>query len=296
MKTKSALIIGSDGLVGAGVLRLFRAKGVDTYATTRRRPLHSSDIFLDLSDRDLAKAELPQTEVAIICAAANGFAHCRSNPEMAKRVNADAPLVLARKLSPRGTRVIYLSSSAVFDFSRPHMAAQSRHCPSTIYGKFKAMGEEGVLSVGQRATIVRLTKVLTPDMHLFRNWIDKLHSGKNVQAFSDLYFCPISLDYATNALLAITEAGLQGTVHVSGADDISYFKAALRIATRMEVDDSRIIEDRAAARGTPPEEIARFTSLDSSRYTALTGELPPQPIDVLDEVYGPAIARAAAAQ
>jgi dTDP-4-dehydrorhamnose reductase len=296
MRTQSALIIGKDGLVGSGVFRLFRAKGVNAYGTTRRRPLHDSDILLDLSDRDLAKAELPQTDVAIICAAANGFAYCRSNPENAKQVNVDGPLILARKLSSRGTRVIYLSSSAVFDFSRPHVTTPTPHCPSTIYGKSKAAGEQSVLSVGQFATIVRLTKVLTPDMALLRQWIDTLHAGKNVGAFSDLNFCPISLDYVANALLAITEAGLPGIFHVSGASDISYFDAARHFAERMGVDGARIIEDRAAARGIPREEIATFTSLDASRYSALTGELPPQPLDVLDAIYGAAIADAMAAQ
>jgi dTDP-4-dehydrorhamnose reductase len=296
MRPKSVLIIGKDGLVGSGVFRLFRAKSINTVGTTRRWPLHPSDIFLDLSDRNLANAELPQTEVAIICAATNGFANCRSNPEDARQINVDGPLILARKLSSRGTRVIYLSSSAVFDFSRSHMTTAIPYCPSTIYGKSKAAGEQGVLSVGQLATVVRLTKVLTPDTALFRQWINTLRAGKNVSAFSDLYFCPISLDYAAKALLAITEAGLVGIFHVSGANDISYFAAARHFAKRMGVDNSRIIDDRAVAQGIPAEEIATFTSLDASHYSALTGEPPPQPLDVLDAIYGPAIAKAMATQ
>jgi len=294
MRVKSALIIGMDGLVGGSLLRLFRAKGIRTYGTTRRRPTHSSDIYLDLSDRDLARVSLPQTDVAIICAAANGFAYCRFNPEVATQVNIDGPRILSHKFASQGTRTIYLSSSAVFDFSRPLIKTSSPHCPSTIYGRSKAAGEDTVLVAGELATIVRLTKVLSPDTTLFREWIGALGSGRKIFAFSDLHFCPISLDYAANAVLAITEANFSGIFHVSGATDISYFEAALHLAKRVACDNSKVIKDRAFARGIPRDEIAMYTSLDASRYTALGGEVAPQPLDVIDAVYGPIIVNATA--
>jgi dTDP-4-dehydrorhamnose reductase len=125
---------------------------------------------------------------------------------------------------------------------------------------------------------------------LVGQWIAALHKGKSVTAFSDLHFCPISQDYAVEAIFAITEAGLPGIFHVSGAADLSYHRAALHFAKRMGLDESRIIEERAEDRGIPREEIATFTSLDASRYTALTGKLPPQPFEVLDAVYGSALA------
>lgn len=293
MKTKSALILGMDGLVGTGLYRLFRSRGIRVCGTTRRYSPGPPDIFLDLADPDLSAEKLPQTDVAIICAAANGFAYCRSNPENARRVNVDGPRILARELTARGTRVIYLSSSAVFDFSRPHMTVLDPRCPSTVYGASKAAGEESVLAAGELTTVVRLTKVLTPRAFPLGSWIAALKAGNRVAAFSDLHFCPISLDYAVNALLAITEAGVPGIFHVSGAADVSYLRAALRIADRMALDSARIIDDRAAANGVPAAEIARFTSLEASRYTALNGEVPPQPLDVLDAIYGPLMTDAA---
>lgn len=292
MRTKSALIIGVDGLVGGGLHRLFKRNGIRVHGSTRRRPVRSSDIFLDLADPNLGTAKLPQADVAIICAAANGFAYCRSNPANAMQINVEGPRILARRFAARGTRVIYLSSSAVFDFSRPHVAALAGRCPTTVYGASKAAGEENVLAVGEMATVVRLTKVLTPTMTLLRQWVGALRAGRRVVAFSDLYFCPISLDYAANALLAITEANASGIFNVSGAEDISYFRAASHFAMRMGLDEFKVIDGRAASKGIPREEIASFTSLDASRYTALAGELPPQPLDVLDAVYEPAIASA----
>ena len=286
MPIESALIIGKDGLIGTALSALLRSKGIRVYGTTRREPA-ASDIFLNLSDRSLADIELPRTDVAIICAAANGFAFCRANQDYAQRVNAEAPRILARKLTARGSRVIYLSSSAVFDFSRPHVDAASPHCPTTGYGRSKAAGEENVLAAGELATIVRLTKVVAPTTPPFGQWLPKLQAGHMVTAFSDLHFCPIPLDRVTDALLAIAEANLAGTFHVSGAADIDYLSAAKHLAARMRVDNSRIACDSAAAHGIPKEEIAAFTSLDTVRYTSLTGVQPLEPFDALDAAYGP---------
>jgi dTDP-4-dehydrorhamnose reductase len=288
MRNKSLLIIGMDGTVGAALLRLCQSAGIRAFATTRRRPAGVAQLYLDLSDPTLDSVELPQTGVAIICAAANGFANCRADPANAQRINADAVRILGGKLVARGCRVIYLSSSAVFDFSRPHMAAASALCPATVYGQSKAAGEKATLALGPMGTIVRLTKVVTPGMVPLGAWVGDLQSGKTIRAFSDLHFCPISLDFAARAILAIAKANVGGIFQISGAADMSYFDAASHLAKGLGLESRMTVEDHAAAHGIPREEIARFTSLDSSRYQTLSGIASPAPLDVLDAVYQPA--------
>jgi hypothetical protein len=55
------------------------------------------------------------------------------------------------------------------------------------------------------------------------------------------------------------------------------------------LDERFVIADRAEANGIPAEEIATFTSLEMSRYTALSGQTAPAPLDVLDLLFGPVI-------
>jgi dTDP-4-dehydrorhamnose reductase len=289
MWNKSALIVGADGTVGGALTRLCKSEGVRVFATTRRRPARGGLLPLDLSDPALDQVELPQTDVAIVCASANGFANCRADPANAWRINAEAVHVLGRRLTARGCRVIYLSSSAVFDFGRPHMAAASLPCPTTVYGQSKAAGEKATLALGALGTVIRLTKVVSPTMAPIGGWIGHLQSGRTVRAFSDLHFCPISLDFIARAILAIAKADAGGVFQVSGAADISYLDAAFHLVTRLGLEKGLVVEDRAASHGIPREEIATFTSLDTSRYEKLSGISAPAPFDVLDQVYRPAI-------
>jgi dTDP-4-dehydrorhamnose reductase len=283
------LVVGADALVGRGLADGLAAGGAQVYRTTRRRVARPNDILLDLADPAFMRVPLPEVGTAFLCASVNGFADCRADPAAAFRINVDATAALARRLVERGCHVIGLSSSAVFDFSKARQPANAPVCPTTVYGETKAASEKALLALGGAASVVRLTKVLTPDTPRFSTWLDSLRHGDSIAAFSDLRFCPISLDFVVRALIRIMSDRGDGIYQLSGADDLSYAQAMRHLARRMGLDEDRVIADGAAAHGIPPEEIATYTSLDMSRYTALSGEEPPQPFEVLDGVFGRAI-------
>ena len=285
----SVLVIGADGLVGRSVVSMLATKGRIVRSTTRRRSEGGPHLFLDLAATSVEDIPLPDAETAIICAAVNGFARCRADPQAAHLVNVKATEVLARRLVSQGCRVIYLSSSAVFDFRHAHVPADRPHCPTTVYGKSKALAEDCVLAADASNTVVRLTKVLAQNTSHFGTWLIALKSNATVRAYSDLHLCPITLDYASDAIIRIMDQGNGGIYQVSGADDVSYAEAARHLARRMGKDEAYVIAERAVSDGIPPEEVATFTSLDSSRYTALTKEPAPGPFDVLNAVFDPLI-------
>src|SRR5215467_11081115 len=100
------------------------------------------------------------------CAAITGFAACRNDRELAERVNFSAPSVLARRLVGAGSRVVFLSSNAVFDWREPHVPANREPRPVTEYGHFKAKAEKEFSALGSAASILRLSKVLRSDDRL----------------------------------------------------------------------------------------------------------------------------------
>jgi dTDP-4-dehydrorhamnose reductase len=287
------MVVGADGLVGGALARALTANGRIVHCTTRREPVSGGRLFLDLADSSVAHTPLPDVEAAIICASVNGFARCRTDPAAAYRVNVEGTELLTRRLVSRGCRILYLSSSAVFDFSRPHMRADCPVCPTTAYGMNKALAERMVLTSHAANAVVRLTKVLARNAPLFQSWVKALRSRRAVTAYSDLHFCPITEDYAAKAIIKILQQGDGGIYQVSGADDISYANAARHLARRMGIDEDRVIAERAVSHGIPQEEVATFTSLDASRFTALSGEPAPEPLDVLDRVFAPVVVPAA---
>jgi dTDP-4-dehydrorhamnose reductase len=187
-----------------------------------------------------------------------------------------------------------LSTGAVFDWSTPHVRAESPTRPVTVYGELKAEAEKEFLALGNTASIVRFSKVLTPQFKLCIGWIKTLQSGGPITAFSDLRMSPISLNDAIDAIISVIDDGSGGIYQLTGSRDISYFDTGLHIAKRLGVAADRVQSASAIDAGIPPDEITWFSSLDDSRLRTLTGRKAPDPELVIDSVLGPAISAAMA--
>ncbi len=286
------LIIGGDSVVGAAFALSLTQRGAVVYATTRRRDnIHGNRFYLDLAEGDVDAIALPAVDAAFFCAAVSGFAVCRSDPVLARRVNVENTGKLVRRLTERGVYSVLLSSTAVFDFQMPHVLAQSPVRPLTMLGQTKAEAEHIFLRPEGHGSVLRLTKVVTPDAPLFMKWIAALRRGAHIAAFSDLHIAPISLDDATHAMLAVARDRGAGVYQVSGANDISYFEVACHLAKMMNLPPDHVRSESAIESGIPATEVPRFTTLDSSRIVALTKRDAPDPYHVIETVFAPHIAR-----
>ena len=283
MKT---IVVGADGVIGSALAAALALQGDFVCATTRRPTLpNGCGAHLDLSSFDVDAVQLPEADIAFFCAAITSFSACRKNESLARQVNVTTPALLARRLVAAGTRVVLLSTSAVFDWRSPHVRASCPPCPVTVYGKLKAEAETAFSALGAAASILRLTKVLTPTDSLFNNWIDDLRQERSVMAFSDHHMAPVTLDDAVAALLAISRSSESGVFQISGAHDVSYYEAALHFASRLDAGRQCVTEARAGENGVLPEEIIRYSSLEPSRIGVLTGWKAPDPYSVIDEVF-----------
>jgi dTDP-4-dehydrorhamnose reductase len=275
-------VAGADGAIGRALLSELRRRGYNAAGTSRRsRPTDRGSIFLDLTADRLPP--LPQADLTVICAAMARFAECRNHYDLARRVNVEARLALAERAKLEGGRVVALSSSVIFDCTRPKAEAHWRPAPRSVYGQLMAEAETKILALG--GTVLRSTKVLTTKGGVFAEWIQALRDGQSVQAFEDHSVCPLPLHDVIDAAIAIIEKPDDGIFQVSGASDISYADAARHIAERMEISQHHIRPVRAVDCGIPESEVTPFTSLDTGRLTALTGFRPPQPRAVIDGVF-----------
>lgn len=279
------LIVGVDGSFGGALSRSLRGLGHEVVATTRRCQ-RAGEFFLDLA---APLPLLPQVDVVIICAAMARLEECRRYPELAHRVNVEAPLEIGRTFTQTGARLLLLSTSAVFGCLAPHVEESARPTPRSVYGRIKAEAESRLLELGSQVSILRLTKVVKPNAGLPSEWMRHLGERRPVQAFDDCRFCPLAVAHVVDAITAVVEGGQGGAYHLSGATDISYAKAASFLAERIGVTKDLVEPMRGVDSGIPNAELTRFTSLACGRLMRLTGFVPPAPLDVLQHVYGPEI-------
>ncbi len=278
------LIVGGDGPIGRS---LAESLGDRALATTRRRAIASTTRpFLDLADPDCAADSLPSAGAVVVAAAMSNFAECRENPDLARQINVLSPERLAAQWIARGAHVVLLSTAAVLDCQEPHMRADRPRAPHSFYGRFKAEAEERLLALGSGVSVLRLTKVLTPDMPLFVNWINALKRGEPITAFADHSFTPLSLPDVVGAIEAVTLDRAGGVYQASGARDISYVNAARHVARRLGADLARVEANSIADRGIARADAPPFTSMDASRLESLGSWRAPEPESVIDAVYG----------
>jgi len=291
----TALIVGVDSLIGAALADTLIARGTAVVGTTRRARSGApgSRMVLDLAAPDAGAVQLPRVDVAVVCAAMARFVDCREQPELARRVNVSAPAALAARLVVNGTRVVLLSTSAVFDCRSPRVPADRPTSPATAYGALKAEAEAAILALRPHGCVLRLTKVITPAMPLFVDWIGALRRREPIEAFEDLTFSPIAVHDVLTALLAVLAHGGEGIYQVSGAGDLSYADAARHLARRIGAPPDLVRAVRAVDRGIPQSEVTRYTSLDAVRLSGLTSWAPPAATDVLDTVFRPLLAEKA---
>jgi dTDP-4-dehydrorhamnose reductase len=286
------VIVGADGLIGNALHASLSGRGHTVFGTTRRpgNAGHKDRIFLDLCASTLPT--IPAADVAIVCAAMSRFADCRNYPDQARQVNVSAPLMIAEQIGEKGGRVLLLSSSVVFDCSSPHAMADQPTAPCSAYGRLKAEAEAGILAAG--GTVLRLTKVVTPGAGRLAHWVSALERGQIVRAFEDHRFCPIKLECVLDAIGAIADQKSRGVFQLSGAEDISYADAARHLADRLGIPDDRVEGTLAVDNGVPENEVTPYTSLDTSRLSALFGYRPLHPRQVIDDVFAASIATARA--
>ena len=285
------LVVGGDSLIGAAFAQATTQRGDTVFATTRRKELADrSSLFLDLARDDIDQVALPPVDSAFFCAAVSGFTVCRTDPALARRVNVEGTARLVGRLTARGVYCVLLSSTAVFNFQKPRVAPDTPTCPLTMHGQIKAESEDVFRAQGALGAILRLTKVITPNAALFAKWVQALAAGGSITAYTDLHLAPISLDDATLAMSTVARDRGAGIYQISGAGDISYFDLARHLAAMMRLPADRVRPALAVADGIPMEEVARFTTLESSRIEALTRRAAPEPHAVVEKVFGPILA------
>ncbi|WP_320173217.1 sugar nucleotide-binding protein [Maridesulfovibrio sp.] len=210
------LVIG-DGALGNAITKQFVKCGHEVSQTSRK---DLQLIPLDLKD-ELKFTSLPETDWAVLAAGISGYKECAENPE-SRLVNVDRTIKLCRFLLNRGTKILFPSSTAVFDGQTPFPKPDTPTCPNTKYGHQKKEVEDFLRQYPTRTAIVRLTKLLDHNTPLISDWLEKLANGHEITPFKDLSIAPVLFEDAAFACCEIMKKDGNGIFHCSGPQEISY--------------------------------------------------------------------------
>lgn len=165
------LLVGGGGQVGQELRRSLAPLG-QVVVTTRdgRLPDGGSCEVLDLQDLDgiTPLVERVAPDIVINAGAHTAVDRAEAEPELAFRINAEAPGRLAVACAARGVALLHYSTDYVFDGSgsRPYRDDDAI-APMGVYGSSKLAGEQAIAASGGAHLILRTAWVYALHGHNF---------------------------------------------------------------------------------------------------------------------------------
>ncbi|MFE5586169.1 SDR family oxidoreductase [Kitasatospora sp. NPDC056531] len=230
------LIIGGSGFLGTELVRQATAAGLTTAATFSARPGSAPGVSwhaLDLRDCGRIEAVMAEVEPRVVVNATSGGADWT--------VTAEGPIRLAMTAARYGSRLVHVSSDAVFSGARVHYDESCLPDPLTPYGAAKAAAETGVRLVNPGAVVARTSLIIGDRRCEHVRAVHDLAAGTRAGVlFTDDIRCPVHVADLAAALLELACGDLSGVHHLAGADAVSRHELGTLIARRDGLDASRL--------------------------------------------------------
>lgn len=285
------LLVGGDSELGAATHRYLATHGQSSFATTRRHDRTSSERpffdILDFSDDWMPPAG---TDAACIFVSVARLRDCAMDQAGSSRVNIEQTLRLIDQLTAKGIYVLFLSSNQVFDGEAATVISTAPTCPVSEYGRQKAATEAAILdriAKGAPLAILRLSKVVSPNIPLIQGWIDTLAQGRPIETFNDMALAPVPIDLVTAAIDRLLENKLTGVFQLSGPRDVTYFEIGQYIARELGIDPALVKPASVKSGGMPEGATPRNTTLDSSFLRDRFGINPPDAWEIIGNIVKP---------
>ncbi len=159
---------------------------------------------------------------------------CETDRALAQRLNARFPEMLARYARTFDVHLVHYSTDYVFDGKAGPYDESQIPQPINYYGKTKLSGENAIVSLGVRATIIRTNVVYGTGGSAksdFVEWIIRSCSNNlPIRVAIDQFSNPTYSGDIALATALLIERGRTGLYHVGGADYCNRYDFALAIA------------------------------------------------------------------
>lgn len=225
------LVTGSDGLVGSNILP-FLEQRFDVIPAFEK----DWDIGDLRAGEEILSRERP--DVLLNLAAAANVDGCEDSPDVAFRVNGEAPGTLAMLCSRFGARLVHFSTDYVFDGMKtgPYSEEDPTN-PLSVYGKSKLLGEKNVLELGRFVTVIRTEWIYGHGGESFITKVLKIarETGR-CQVVDDQRGTPTYAKDLGPAVAALIEGKKVGIYHVTNGGSCTWFGFAQKIFSLLGMD------------------------------------------------------------
>jgi dTDP-4-dehydrorhamnose reductase len=234
---KRLLITGATGMLGMSLVKHFQ-KQYNVYSTSSCNKYFIPKNFkqFDLKSDDYNELIMwAKPDLIIHSGAITNGNYCEKQPDEAFLINGISLKKICESMLPN-TRVIYISTDAVFPSSL-HLAKEI-NCtfPQSVYGKSKELGEFFLINSKINYTIIRTTIVgtnLNPSKQGFAEWIlNSVKSQEEIVLFDDVLFNPISIWDLNKELEYILKDNInynRKVFHIAGSEICTKYEFGVKL-------------------------------------------------------------------
>ena len=239
------LLLGKNGQVGWELQRSLAPLGELT-ALDR----HGADgLCGDLGNPEgiAATVRAVQPQLIINAAAYTAVDQAESEPELARRIHAAAPAVLAREAAAGGALLVHYSTDYVFDGSgqRPWREDDAT-APLSVYGQTKLEAEQAILASGCAHLILRTSWVYAARGGNVANTLLRLaQERERLTVIDDQWGAPtgaeLIADVSAHAIAQTRQQpGKAGIYHLAPAGETTWFQYAKHVIAQAQQAQSAI--------------------------------------------------------
>lgn len=225
---KTLVVFGVQGQLGTAVAKIFSGDF---------KVVGLSHAEADITDAAQVAAVFAKyaPQVAVNAAAYNLVEQVEENLDMAYKLNAFGPFLLAREAKKHNAVLVHFSTDYVFDGEKEFFT--ERDCPHPInaYGASKLAGEQLIGAVGGNHYIIRTTALFgesgnSGTINFVDRIIAKARAGEEVKVVSDQFTCPtLTSDLAAKIKQLVLGPAPLGVYHITNQGSCSWYDYALKI-------------------------------------------------------------------
>jgi len=242
------LVIGGSGVIGFETIKKLRKLGHDVFFTYYKNKTPISNGFsIDIRDANkltnIFQKIIP--DVVIHTTAITNVDLCETNKELAIQVNVEGTSNIINECLKNKSKLVYISTSFVFDGTKPNYSEEDTTSPTTFYGITKEKGEKLVKNSGLSFLILRTdlpygVREKWQHTNSVCRTIDTIESGKILNEIIDWYNKPTFVPNFVSVMIELIKNKEEGIFHIVGPDFIHRYDFSIIVSEVFKLDKNKI--------------------------------------------------------
>ena len=225
-------------------------------------PSNASVKKIDATDKSEIENYLSveKPDLVIDTIALSSYFVCENNPDLCKSLNYDTAKNIAAMCEKMDAKMIFISSSYVFDGEKGNYSEVDATSPTNEYAKSKILAEKLVLGL-ENSIVIR-----TEPLYGFDNQINQIMAGTATfendveNGYPETLRNPVYINDLPRIILSLIEKDQTGIFHIAGRGKMKWIVFLRKLASLVNAEEKVIIVDNSGWILKPPHDSSLATS------------------------------------